>query len=67
MERKTKTSAAVKNRYNAKVYDRIVLTLKKGEAEKLKAYASKQGVSRNAFILQAVDEKIKRDKEKEDE
>ena len=61
MPRKTHTSTAVKARYNAKAYDRIVLTLKKGEAAKLTEYAAAQGESRNAFILRAIDETMKRD------
>jgi uncharacterized protein (DUF1778 family) len=67
MARKTHTSTAVKSRYNAKAYDRIVLTLKKGDAAMLAEYASSKGESRNAFILRAIDETIKRDKEKGDE
>lgn len=67
MARKTHTSTKVKARYNAKAYDRIVLTLKKGEAAKLTEYAAGQGESRNAFILRAIEETIKRDKEKGDE
>ena len=67
MARKTHTSTQVKAKYNAKAYDRIVLTLKKGEAAKLTDYASTNGESRNAFILRAIDEQIKRDKEKGDE
>lgn len=67
MARRTYTSTKVKARYNTKAYDRIVLTLKKGEAAKLTAYASERGESRNAFILRAIDEQMKRDKEKGDE
>ena len=67
MARKTHTSTQVKAKYNAKTYDRIVLTLKKGEAAKLTEYVSQRGESRNAFILRAIDEQIKRDKEKGDE
>lgn len=67
MTRKTHTSTEVKAKYNAKAYDRIVLTLKKGEAANLTAYASNCGESRNAFILRAINEQLKRDNEKGDE
>ena len=36
-----KTSAAVKNRYNDKTYDRINLTVPKGDKEIIKAHAEK--------------------------
>lgn len=58
-----KTSAAVKNRYNAKVYDRINLTTPKGKKEILQAHAESRGESVNAFINRAIDEAMQRDKE----
>ena len=62
-----KTSAAVKNRYNDKAYDRVNLTVKKGEKEKIKLHAEKQGESTNAFINRAIDETMQRDNEKSGE
>lgn len=56
-----KTSAAVKNRYAAKAYDRINLIVKKGEKDRLKAHAEQQGETLNGFINRAIDETIKRD------
>lgn len=56
-----KTSAAVKNRYNKKAYDRINLTVKKGKKDIIKAHAEAQGTSVNDFINRAIDEKIERD------
>ena len=47
---KTKTSAAVKNRYAAKVYDRIALIVPKGRKRIIEAFAEKQGRSVNSFI-----------------
>lgn len=67
MARKTYTSPAVKHRYNKKVYDQFIVYVKKGEKDVITEHASKQGESRNAFILRAIDETIKRDKEKGDE
>lgn len=63
-KRKTKTSAEVKNRYNAKKYDRFSLMLPKGDKEKIQSHAEKQGLSVNGFIKHAIDEKIERDNEK---
>ena len=63
MERKTRTSAKVKNRYNEKAYDRINLVVLKGEkdiiTEHAKAYGDK---STNAFINRAIKETMERDR-----
>ena len=45
-------------KYNAKSYDRIEIKVKKGEKEKIKAHAESRGMSLNAFIVEAIDEKI---------
>lgn len=66
MQRKTKTSAEVKNRYNAKAYDRINLIVPKGKKGKIKAHAEAQGESTNAFICRAINETMRRDNEKKD-
>ena len=57
-----KTSAAVKNRYNDKTYDRINLTVPKGDKAKLKAHADRHdGGSVNGFIQRAIRETMERD------
>ncbi len=56
-----KTSAAVKNRYAAKAYDRINLIVKKGEKDRLKAHAEKQGETLNGFINRAIDTQVQAD------
>ena len=57
-----KTSAAVKNRYNDKAYDRINLTVPKGDKEVIKAHAEKyDGGSVNGFIQRAIKETMERD------
>lgn len=56
-----KTSAASKNKYNAKVYDRINLTVPKGKKEIIQAHAEANNESVNGFINRAVDEAIERD------
>lgn len=58
-----KTSAAVKNKYNEKAYDRINLVVKKGEKEIIAAHAEKLGESVNGFINRAIRETIGRDNE----
>lgn len=52
--RKTRTSSAVKNRYNAKAYDRITICVPKGDKDRIKAYADSKGLSVNAFITQMI-------------
>ena len=41
-------------KYAAKAYDRVEVKIKKGEKEKLKAFATENGLSVNALIVQAV-------------
>lgn len=45
-----KTSTASKQKYNDKAYDRIALTVKKGEKDIIKAYAESKGMSLNGYI-----------------
>ncbi len=56
-----KTSAAVKNRYAAKAYDRIQLVVKKGKKDEIKAFAERRGYTVNGFVNEAIDEKMQRD------
>lgn len=42
-------------------YDRVVLTMPKGKKEVLQAHAAHHGLSVNAYINAAIDEKIERD------
>ena len=57
-----KTSAAVKNKYNSKSYDRINLTTPKGKKAEIQSHAETKGESLNGFINRAVDETIEREK-----
>lgn len=50
----TKTSAKVKNRYNAKAYDRIALCVPKGTKAKWQERAAALGLSLNAYIRECV-------------
>lgn len=56
-----KTSAAAKNRYNDKAYDRINLTVPKGQKEVIKAHAESMGESVNGFIQRAIDTTMEQD------
>jgi len=55
------TSSAVKRKYNAKAYDQINLTVKKGEKEQLQAHAQQHGESLNGFINRAIYECMERE------
>ena len=53
------TSATRANaRYKEKTYERVYLQVKKGEKDRLKEYAESVGMSVNAFVLSAIEEKI---------
>lgn len=47
---KPHTSAAVKNRYAAKAYDRITLIVPKGRKEDIEVFAKEKGISVNGYI-----------------
>ena len=57
-----KTSAKSKNDWIAKAYDRIILTLPKGQKDIIKAHAEGRGESVNAFINRAIDNQMEQDK-----
>lgn len=57
-----KTSAKSKNEWIAKAYDRINLTLPKGQKDIIKAHAESRGESVNGFITRAIGETMERDK-----
>lgn len=56
MEKQNGTAATrAKNKYNAKAYDRLIITVPKGHKETIDATAKKHGYkSRNEFILAAI-------------
>ena len=57
----TKAGQQAVNRYIAKAYDRVNLTIPKGEKETIRAFAKAHGESVNAFILRAVKEAMARE------
>lgn len=55
-----KSTTKAKNKYNAKAYDRAIISFKKGEKDAVSAYAAGKGLSLNGYIM----ELIKADMEK---
>ena len=56
-----KTSAASINKYIAKTYDRVNLTMPKGRKTEIQAHVKDRGESVNAFINRAITETMERD------
>ena len=56
-----KASTRAQNKYIAKAYDRINLTVPKGKKEAITAHAEKQGESVNGFINRAITEAMERE------
>lgn len=59
----TKAGQKAVNKYIAKSYDRINLTLPKGKKDQIKEHASNMNETVNKFINRAISETIKRDNE----
>ena len=59
-----KASTKAQNKYILKAYDRINLTVPKGDKDKIKAHADARGESVNGFINRAISETMERDKSK---
>lgn len=49
------------NKYVKENYDRINVNMPKGKKESVQAHASRHGISVNAYINAAIDEKMERD------
>lgn len=60
----SKAQTRASNKYNAKAYDRISLQVKKGVKSVIQEHADAVGKSLNGYINEAIEEKMKRDKEK---
>lgn len=54
--RKTKTSSAVKNRYNKKVYDSIIVRVPKETAAAFKAKCADEGIPQAQVLKKAIEE-----------
>lgn len=59
-----KASTRAQNKYIAKAYDRINLTVPKGKKDTIQAHAEAQGESVNGFINRAIDHQISQDRDK---
>ena len=56
-----RTSAASKNKWMAKAYDRVNLTMPKGQKAEIQVHAQARGESVNGFINRAIQETMERD------
>lgn len=59
----SKAQQRATNKYIAKAYDRVNLTLPKGRKDEVKAHAEQHGESLNGFIQRAIEETMIRDQE----
>ena len=59
----TKAQQKAVQKYVKNNYDRIMLTVPKGERDKIKEYAETKGESMNGFIVRAINEAMQRDNE----
>ena len=57
----TKAHIKATNKWMAKAYDRVNLTLPKGQKEVVQAHAAARGESVNGFIGRAISEAMERD------
>ncbi len=55
-KRKTKTSTAVKERYNKKAYDTVMAHIPKATAQAFKEKCKSEGVSQAQIIKKAIEE-----------
>ncbi len=59
----SKSQQKAVHKYVKNNYDRIEVTVKKGEKDRLKAHAEKQGETLNGFINRAIDTQVQADNE----
>ena len=56
--RKTSTSTAVKNRWNAENYDQIKICVPKGFRAEVSAYAKRKGISVSSLIKRLLEDEM---------
>lgn len=56
----SKTSTAAKAKYNAKNYDRLAITVKKGQRDRIRDYAERNGESINSYINRLISEDMEK-------
>ena len=54
-----KSQTKASNKYNAKAYDRLAVQVYKGSREIIRAAADKAGESTNAYVIGAIDQRMK--------
>ncbi len=59
----TKAQQRAVNKYMKENYDRVNLTLPKGQKDRVKARADAAGESVNAYIARAIEERMEREDE----
>ena len=57
----TQASNKAVQKYSAKAYDQIKVLVKKGERDKIKAYAESKGLSLNAYINKLIKEDMEQE------
>lgn len=60
-ENQGKASTRAKNKFNAKAYDRLYITVDKGKKAEIEAHAKSKGESLNGFVNRAIDKTIEKD------
>lgn len=53
-QRKTRTSSAVKNRYNAKAYRKFQAAIKPDLSQRIEDYTAREGISKPEFLERAI-------------
>lgn len=54
-------------KYEARVYDKVLVRFPKGKKERLQTHAEAQGESVNGFINRAIDEAMERDQQQKEQ
>lgn len=61
MNKNSRARIEANKRYNDKAYDRIAVVVPKGRKEIIKQAAEKAGLSVNAYVQQAINERLEKD------
>lgn len=61
MNKNSKARIEANKRYNDKAYDRIAVVVPKGRKEIIKQAAKRAGQSVNAYVQQAINERLQRE------
>lgn len=67
MEKKGSSATRAKNKYNAANYDRLYPVVPKGRKAVYEEAAKAAGMSLNEFVVEALEEKVERDKKEPQE